>query len=126
MYTKLMGEYDSETQAFTTFAGPSGASPYTPPEDGKLVGVRIVISRTAATSLTNGVIVKMTCTAWQPNEIEFVAVGNGLQTAPAFGPAIFDYKLDLPVTSKKDIKLEGKCVDANCVTNTVLVIGTFE
>jgi len=124
-YYDFMAEYEAETQAFSDANG-IAKSPYKIKTDGTLTGVRIMVSRNAATSLTNGVIVRLTCTDFVPNSIQLACVGNGLQTAPAFGPAVFDFDLKQKVVNGHDIQIEGKCVDANAVTNSVLILARIE
>jgi len=124
-YYDLLSEYEAETQAYSEAVG-IAKSPYKIITDGRLTGVRLIVSRNAATSLTNGVVVRLTCTDWTPNTIVVAAVGTGLQTAPAPAAAVFDFDVDQKVVNGHQITVEGKCVDANDVTNSVLILGRFE
>jgi hypothetical protein len=127
-YWDFMGRYDAETQAysaFTAIAGLSVAGQYTPKKAGKLVGVRIIIGAQAATSLTEGVVIRMTCVKWSPNAISVAVNGAGLATAPRGTPAVFDFPVNLDVDASNPITLEGVCLEATHVTNSVLVVGKF-
>lgn len=127
-YWKILGRYDAETQAwsaFTTFTG-GPASPYVPVEDSTLVGVRIIVGAQAATSLTEGVGIRASCTLWKPNQMDFVVSGNGLRTAPATQAPTFDFPVNQPCKASHPITLEGICLEATHVTNSVLVMGKFK
>jgi hypothetical protein len=123
---RVLGEYDAETQAFSAFAGGGGASPYNPDKDAKLTGVRIIVGSQAATSLIEGVIIRMTCTKFEPNMIEFAVQGTGLRTAPGTKPPVYDYSVEQIVKSGVPITLEGRNLVATAVTVSVLVEGCFE
>lgn len=125
-YYDLLGEYDAETQAYSAFAVAGRASPYKCKLNGRLTGIRVVTNRTAATTLTSHVLIKLTCTDWSPNAVVVGGQGTGLQTAPAFPAPVIDYDFDQPVVNGHDITLEGQCVGASDVTNSVLVYGRFE
>lgn len=127
-YWQVMGRYDAETQAFsqcTTYTG-GPSSPFVPVEaQSKLVGVRIIVGAQAATSLTEGVAIKMTCTAWKPNTMTFYVSGTGLRTVPTADPPVFDFAVDQPASSSNPITIEGMCLEATHVTNSVLIMGKF-
>lgn len=128
-YWKIMGRYDAETQAwsaFTAVANLGPASPFVPVEAATLIGVRIIIGAQAATTLTEGVGVRMTCTGWKPNQMDFLVQGNGLATAPRAQPPQFDFSVNQPVSPSLPIALEGICLEATHVTNSVLVMGKFK
>lgn len=128
-YWQTIGRYDAETQAFsqaTTYTG-GPASPFVPVEaSSTLVGIRIIVGAQAATSLTEGVAIRLTCTAWKPNTMTFYVSGNGLHTAPALNENIYDYSVQQPCSSSNPITLEGMCLEATHVTNSVLVVGKFK
>ncbi len=127
MYTRAMGEYDAETQAFSAFAGTGGSSPYNPEANGRLKGIRVIVSGQAATSLTRGVLIRLTCSIWQPtNQVDFFVAGHGLETVPQQNPPVYDFPCDLPVQVGVKITMEGKCLEATHVTNSVLVMGMFD
>ena len=62
-YWKLLGEYDAESTSYAAVAGTiSGAkSPYTPSENGRLIGLRAQPSMVAVTSVMTHVQWKLTC-----------------------------------------------------------------
>ena len=125
-YWKLMAHYNAETQAYSAAAGALAASPFTPVEDSWLVKVRVIVSREAATSLTNHVVLRLTCTNWKPNQMEVGGQGTGIQTAPAFQNSPQEYDMIQPCRSASAITIEGIAGDATQVTNQVLLYGLFD
>lgn len=129
-YWRLLGEYDAETTTYSKFAGPGGSSPYTPDESARLTAIRVVMNRSAATTLSNHVQFKLTCNTFRPNSIECGGQGSGLQTAPALMSgqvASSDWDVDQEVNAGVPITLEGKnnTVDTP-VTQSVMVYGRFD
>lgn len=125
-YWKLLAEYDAETTTYSECAGGSGSSPYTPTEAAKLVGLRVVVSADAATTLTEAVQFKLTCSTFKPNSIEVVGQGIGIATAPRVGVPYMDYAVDQPVAAGVPITIEARNVTADTpVTNNVLILGCF-
>jgi hypothetical protein len=124
---RLLGQYDAETTTYSAFAVAGMASPYTPDFNGRLIGLRMVINRSAATSLINHVGVKLTCTTFQPNVIEVGGQGSGLQTAPAMQAETLDWQVDQVVKAGVPITLEGRNITADTpVTVSALLYGLFE
>lgn len=128
---QVLGEYNAEGTSYSNLAGGLGSSPYTPSQPGRLKGIRLIINRAAATSLINGIVVKLTSATFKPNSLEFAAVGSGLQTAPALSGgmnAITDYEVDQEVQPGVKIAMEGKNVSESDtpVTVSVIVMGLFE
>lgn len=128
-YWRMLGQYDAETTTYGSFAG-TPASPYTPDEDSRLLALRTVVNRSAATSLINHVQIRLTCNTFKPNSIEIGAQGSGLQTAPALQSgetATTDWQVDQMVKAGVPITLEGRNVTADTpVTVSVLVYGLFQ
>lgn len=125
-YWKLMGLYNSETTAYTAFAGVAAPSPYNPDENSRLVGLRTISSSDAATTLCNHVQIKLTHSKFKPNSIEIGAEGNGLQTAPA-RRTIIDWQVDQEVQGGLSITMEGRNVTADTpVGVSVLLYGLFQ
>ncbi len=112
-YWKLLGEYDAESTTYTEFAGGAGASPYTPKENAKLIGLRTLVAADAATTLTEGLAFRLTCDTFKPNAIECGAAAAGIRTAPAFPIAPTDFEVDQPVQAGVPVVLEGKNVTAD-------------
>jgi hypothetical protein len=124
---RCLGQYDSETTSYTALAVAGFTSPYAPDFDGRLLGVRAVMNRSAATSLINHVEFKLTCTTFKPNAIEIGCQGNGLQTAPVQQPDGQDWQLDQPVKAGIPITIEGRNVTADTpVTVSIMLYGLFE
>lgn len=107
-YWKLMGWYNAETTTYSAVAGSAAASPYTPPEDAQLTGLRTIVSNEAATGLTESIQFKLTCTTFKPNSIEVGAQGCGLHTAPAFLGGIIDWPVDQPVKAGVPVTIEAR------------------
>lgn len=112
-YWVYMGEYDAESTTFTAFAGGGGSSPYSPDTDGQLKALKVIIGGDGATSLTEHVEFRLTCTKFKPNAIHCGHSGNGLATAPAFKPAPADWIVDQEIKSGVPIKLEGRNITAD-------------
>jgi hypothetical protein len=126
-FWRLMGEYDAETKTYSKFVGGAGSSPYTPDFSGRLKALRTQVVRNAASSLVNGVQIKLTSANFTPNAIECGANGSGLQTAPAFQVPEIDFVVDQPVISGVPIVMEGQNITADTpVTCSVLLWGYFE
>jgi hypothetical protein len=124
-YWKLMAEYDAETATFSAAVGANAPSPFVPTENAKLVGLRTIVSSTAATTLTEHVQFKLTCSTFKPNSIEVGANGNGLHTAPAPATQPIDWAVEQPVTAGVPVTIEGRCTVGTDVTNNVLLYGQF-
>lgn len=123
---RCIGEYDAEATTYSALAGGAQASPYTPDFNGQLKGIRAIVNRQAATTLTNHVQFRLTCTTFNPNTIHVGAQGTGLQTAPAQNPEALEWPVDQPVTAGVPITIEGRCIGDTQVTNSVLLYGLFE
>jgi len=125
-YWRLIAELTGEATTWEAAAGAAQASPYTPDEDAILVGIRTMVGRTAATTLTGQVQVRLSCTTWKPNTIHVMAVGGGLQTAPAVPVPPQDFEVNQPVKAGVPITIESRCLVANDVTNDIAVMGCFQ
>lgn len=128
-YWKLIGEYDGEATTYATVLGTiSGAkSPYTPTEDGRLIGLRTSVSMVAVTSVITGVQWKLTCSTFKPNSIEVGCQGSGLMTAPQVPKQPEDWVVDQPVKAGVPIVLEARSIGAYTqVTVESFLWGLFE
>jgi hypothetical protein len=125
-FWRLLAEYDAETTTYTACVGPKGSSPYTPDVSGKLIGLRAIANRSAVTSLINHVQFRLSCTTFNPNSIECGCQGTGIQTAPAFQQAVFDFEVDQPVQAGVPITIEARnnTVDTP-VTVSAMLYGMF-
>lgn len=124
-YWKLMAEYDSETAAYTSCAGAGGASPYTPTESAKLIGLRVMPSSTAATTLFEAVQFKLTCSTFKPNSIEVSGIGNGIRTAPATPQEPTDWAIEQGVQAGVPVTIEARNLAGTPVTVQVFLWGCF-
>ena len=124
-YWKLLGEYDAETSTYSALAGANAPSPYTPSENAKLIGLRVIVSATAATSLTEAVQFKLTCSTFKPNSIEVGGQGNGLATAPRSELTPLDWAVEQTVQAGVPITIEARCTSGTPVTNNVQLWGCF-
>lgn len=127
-FWKLLGLYDAESTTYTAVAGTKAPSPYTPTSDARLVGLRVVIGRAAATSLINSVQFRLSCSKFSPeNQIECGGVGTGLQTAPAFQTEPTDWPVDQEVKAGTPIVIEARNNTADTpVTVEAELWGCFE
>lgn len=125
-YWRLLGDYNGEATTYEGLAGGFAASPYQPDEDARLVALRVVMSAEAATSLTEGVQYRLTCTTFKPNTIHLVAAGNGIDTALTPRGGYFDFPIDQPVKSGVPITLEARHAVATAVTHRSFILGQFQ
>lgn len=129
-YWRCLGQYDSETTAYTAFAVSGFSSPYTPDKDGRLTALRVQMNRSAATTLVNHVEIRLSATTFTPNTMEIGGQGAGIQTAlvpQAGATATTDYDIDQPVKAGVPITIEGRNVTADTpVTVSVMLYGRFE
>lgn len=125
-YFRVIGHYNGEAQTYEALAGAFQTSPYTPDEDARMTGIRVIVSGEAATSLTEGVQYRLSCTTFKPNVIHVAAAGNGLRTAPAMAQLIYDFDVDQPVKAGVPITIEGRHNVATAVTHNSIVLGRFE
>ena len=123
---RLLGEYDAETTTYSALAG-TPASPYTPDFNGRLVGLRTIVSGSAVTSLTRHIQFRLSCTSFRPNTIEIAAQGVGLETAPVHPGPVIDWPVDQPVTAGVPVTIEARNITAATpITVETFVYGQFE
>lgn len=126
----LMGEYTAETTSFSECTGGAVVSPFSPSVSGMLKALRVVANRSAATSLINHILFRLTCAEWTPNKIEVGGQGSGLQTAPALmsgDTSKMDWEVEQPVKAGVPITVEAKNVTADTpVTVSALIYGLIE
>lgn len=127
-YWRLIGHYNGESQTYEALAGTFQASPYTPDENARLIGLRVFIGGEAATSLVEGVQFRLTSTTFKPNTIHVGAMGNGLRTVPTSGAqgAPVDFPVNQPVQAGVPITIEGRHNVATAVTAQAFIFGEFE
>lgn len=125
-YWKLIAHVQEEGTTYAAAAGALQPSGFTPYENSRLVGVRVMPARTAATTLLDGKQIKISCATFNPNSIEFAVVGSGLQTAPASQPNAYDFACDQPCAPGNAFTVESRGVNASEVTVDILVMGCFE
>ena len=125
-FWRMMALYNAESTTYTTTAGVP-ASPFNPDFSGRLVGLRTVVGADAATTLTELVQFRLTCTIWTPNSIEVGAVGTGLRTAPAMAIPAMEWPCDQPINASTSIAIEARNVTADTpVGVSVALWGLFE
>ena len=129
-YWDLLGEYDATTDTYTELAGGAKASPYSPVVSGRLVGLRTMANRDAATTLQDHVQFKLSCATFVPNSFSVGNQGTGLQTAPALQggqSSQSDWEVDQVVQVGSQITIEARNVGADTqVTPSCLIYGCFE
>jgi hypothetical protein len=126
MYWRLIGHYNGEAQTYEALAGGFQTSPYTHDEDAILIGIRVLPSGEAATSLTEGVQYRLSCTQWKPNVIHVCSTGNGIRTAPAANQPPVDFQVNQPVKAGVPITIEARHNVATAVTTNQFVMGLFQ
>lgn len=124
-YWRMIGHYTGEAQTYEALAGTFQASPYTPDEDAKLIGIRLITAPEAATSLVENFQIRLTCTTFKPNTLHVAGCGNGLATVPAIPAPVVDYEVEQPVKAGVPITVEGRHAVATAVTANIMVMGLF-
>ena len=107
----------------TTYAACTG-SPYTPNVNGRLRAIKLAASGQAATSLLEGLDVKITAPGWGV-DLTVGAGGGGLRTAPAVPVAVAEFEVDLPVKTGVALTIQAKW-NVTAVTPNVSVFAAFE
>lgn len=132
LYWDCIAEYDAESTSWSAPSGVGGSTTtglYSPQVTGELVGLRVVVNRDAASSLTNHVQFKLSCPTFTPNAMIVGGQGSGLQTAPAFQSgrdSALDYEVKQKVQAGVPIQIEARDVTADTpVTNSVLLYACF-
>lgn len=126
--TRLIGHYDSETTAYTACAGALQTSPYTPDFNGTLIGLRVMVWGGAATSLVQGILIRLNCTTFTPNTLHVSGQGAGIQTAPYNQTQAVDWAVSQKVVSGVPIHVEGlnSAGAETPVTVNVAIFGIFD
>jgi hypothetical protein len=125
-YWRCIGHYNGEGTTYESVAGGFQASPYTPDEDARLIGIRLIQSPEAATSLVQNYQVRLSCTTFKPNVMHVGGNGNGLATVPQATVPPIDYSVDQPVKSGVPITIEARHAVATAVTANVMIFGMFQ
>lgn len=128
-YWKLLAEDDAETTSYSAATGTtSGASsPYTPKRDARLIGLRVMESSVAATTVMTAAQWKLTCDTFSPNSIECGLNGSALHTAPISRLQWMDWVVDQRVKAGVPITIECRIIGA--MTNVTVehyLWGLFE
>jgi len=126
IYEKLIAHIQEEGINYAAAAGAMQPSGFNPVEKCRLTGIRVLPTRTAATTLLDGKQIKITCNTFRPNSIEVFVAGSGIQTAPAAQPIPIDFVVDQPCEPANTFTVESRDVNASAVTNDIFVIGKFE
>lgn len=125
--SRLLGQYDSETTAYTPCGGAAQTSPYAPDFTGILKGIKLMAGRNAVTTLTDHIQVRLTSTTFVPNSLEVGITGGGLQTAPVGAVVKEEWPCNQRVQAGVPIIVEGRNLTADTpVTNNLLIYGIFE
>jgi hypothetical protein len=126
IYWRLIGHYDGEAAAYAALVGAAAASPYTPTEDARLVGLRVNEGSAALTTVTTAVQFRLTCSTFKPNSIECGGCFAGLHTAPRHTHEE-DWPVNQLVKAGVPVAIEGRVNGAYAnVTNEVFLWGCFE
>lgn len=128
-----LAEYDAESTSWSAPSGVGGTTTtgqYAPQVSGRLIGLRVVVNRDAASSLTNHVQFKLSCATFTPNSMIVGGQGSGLQTAPALmsgDSSKIDYEVDQAIQAGVPVQIQARDVTADTpVTNSVLLYGLFQ
>ena len=99
---------------------------FSPPVDGTIKKIALLVGGVAATSLVELIRVELESTDWSPNRLHFHVNGSALRTAPAVQLKPFVYDVSLPM--KKNTSIRGDFLHATGtpVTSTLVVLFGFE
>lgn len=129
-YWRLLGGYNAESTTYSELAMTGLTSPYTPTENARLKGLRVISSADAATTLQEHIQFKLTCQTFKPNSIEVGGQGVGLCTAPALRGGVVaqnDWDCDQEVQAGVPITLEARNQTADTpVGVSAFLWGLFE
>lgn len=111
--------------SYTLMADRNGT--YTPPVDGRLKKLRLVVAGDAVTSLIEAVACKVTCPTFGGVECEIATPGGQIRTAPAVPIPVAEVDCDLKVKSANVISCYYKHITgATPVTPRITLYGQFE
>jgi len=122
--TRLIGHYDAETTTYSPCAGALQTSPYTPDFSGTLIGVRVMVWGGAATSLVQGILVRLTSTTFIPNTLHVSGQGAGIQTALYNQTQAVDWSVSQKVVSGVPLHVEA-LNSAGAETPVTVNVGIF-
>ena len=99
---------------------------YSPPVNGTIKKIALIIASTAATSLVEGVRVELESTDWSPNRLEFIVQGSGLRSAP--GVQLDPYVYDVNLAMSKTTPIRGDYIhfSGTPVTSNIAVLFGFD
>jgi len=99
---------------------------YSPPVEGTIKKIAIIVASVAATSLVEGIRVELESTDWSPNRLEFVVQGSGLRTAP--GVQLKPYVYDVTLKMSKTTPIRGDFIhfSGTPVTSSLVVLFGFD
>lgn len=125
-----MGEYwdriGSSTGASTSLAALTG-SPYSPKKSGRLKKIKIVVSRTANTSIAWAGEVELKCSSFGGVDctVPFGGIGEAAADIVESGAGMYEHEVDLKVETGVQITA-SYLYQATPTTPTLYVYGLFE
>jgi len=99
---------------------------YSPPVDGTIRKISLIVSGVAATSLVEGIRVELESSDWSPNRLHFFINGMGLRTAPATQLLPFTYDVNLKMSKTTPIRGDFLHVTGVPVTSSLVVLFGFD
>ena len=99
---------------------------YSPPVNGTIKKIAIIVTSVTATSLVEGIRVELESTDWSPNRLEFVVQGSGLRTAPGVQLLPYVYDVNLPMSKTTPIRGDFLHVTGTPVTSSLIVLFGFD
>ena len=99
---------------------------YSPPVDGTIKKIAIIVASTAATSLVEGVRIELESTDWSPNRLEFIVEGSGLRTAPGVVLVPWVYDVNLKMSKTTPIRGDYIHCTGTPVTSNIAVLFGFD
>ena len=121
IYSDELGLSESVTTTYAT------ANTYSPLTNGRLIGVRLYACGDAATSLIEGVEVRIESVSFGGVPVTVMAVGGGIRTAPAQPIPVGSVNCDLPIRTGVNLTVQIRNVtDDTPVTPQYMILGIFQ
>ena len=117
---------ESTTLAQMNYGTTATVGNFSPPVDGTIKKIALLLGGVAATSLVELIRVELESTDWQPNRLHFHVNGSALRTAPA--PQLLPFVYDVNLKMSKTTPIRGDYIHftGTPVTSNIAVLFGFD
>jgi len=119
-------ESESTTLTQMNSAKTATVGNFSPPVEGTIKKIAIIVHGEAATSLVEGVRIELNSTDWSPNTLDFLVNGCGIRTAPAVQLLPFVYDVTLKMSKTTPIRADLIHLNSVPVTSRIAVLFGFD